>query len=144
MPISYAIRQMSGVVLSHGSGGLSDNDFHDHHARLRFDGHFQSYFDEICDLRGVTRLVTSREAFHAVALASPFERCARRVYIVRPCMAAMLSRHLCALDDLPAGHRAMARTAEDAERWLRRRGNGRDADVPARLWCREGGRKIAL
>ncbi len=78
MPASYRIDKARGVVFSHYSGLLTDDDILDHQRRLKADPEFDPTFRQLLDMREIEELTATAEGIRQLARGNPFISGSRR------------------------------------------------------------------
>jgi len=83
MPASYHLDPSRRLVLTHSSGVLSDQDVRDVYASIRNDPAFEPTFQQLCDLRDVTRITASVDTLRDLARSHIFATGTKRAFVVR-------------------------------------------------------------
>jgi hypothetical protein len=118
MPATYDIDQARGLVQTHAWGELTDNDIVEYYRLLRADPAFLPTFNQLCDLRTVTRIATGPATLRDLARSSIFAPTARRAFVTRPEADYGLARMFQAFCEMEGATIGVFLRLEDAETWI--------------------------
>ena len=82
MPGSYLIDVTRGIVFTRAWGAVTDGEILAHAAALRADTRFDSGLRQIADFRELTELRVTHAGVSSLARANPYDRRARRAFVV--------------------------------------------------------------
>ena len=118
MTTGYRIDLERRVIFSSGSGVLTDEDLFDHQARLTGDPEFDRSFDQLYDLREVTKQDVAEGTLRMLAEARSFEPGVKRAVVApRDVLYRMAQMFQTLHDDAPEEFRVF-RTIKEATAWL--------------------------
>ena len=92
MPGSYLIDETQQIVFSRAWGEVTNLDLVDHARTLRADPRFGPYFRQIVDFSDVTHVHVTSEGVRLLVHINPFERAARRAFVVASDVAFGMAR----------------------------------------------------
>lgn len=119
MPVSYRIDTAQGLIVSVGSGVLTDDDLLTHQEELRSDPAFQPWFRHLVDFRqSMTHAVTGR-GVRRLTIAPALGKGSKRALLVADDAAFGLARMFQTLrDEQPDEETAIFRDEAAALAWL--------------------------
>lgn len=120
MPAEYEINAERRLVITHASGILSDFDVLDYYRRLKADPRFDAAFNQLCDLRPVTRIATAPETLRELARNKIFSPTARRAFITQSGADFGLARMFQAFCEIEGTSIGVFKDSREAEAWLGR------------------------
>ena len=81
MPTSYAIDPKLGLITSRLWGAVTEDEVHDHNARLRSDPDFVSNYRQLVDMTGVTEIRVGTGMINSTSLDQFFAPGTRRAFV---------------------------------------------------------------
>jgi hypothetical protein len=106
------------LVRTESWGVLTDDEVRDLYRDLRADPAFDRSFQQICDLRRVTRITTTVDTLRFLAQSHIFAPGVRRAFVVDREVDFGLSRLFAAYSEAEGAVIEVFRKWEDAEKWL--------------------------
>jgi hypothetical protein len=118
VPAVHEIDVERRLVRSIEWGELSDEDLRGLYVRIRDDPAFDPSFQQLCDLRTVTKITTSVDTLRSLAQTSIFLPGVRRAFVVGREVDFGLARLFQTYSEVEGGTVEVFRHMADAERWL--------------------------
>jgi hypothetical protein len=118
VPAVHEIDVRCRLVRTHESGELTDEDLRGLYDRIRADPAFDPSFQQLCDLRPVTRITTSVETLRFLAQSRLFLPGVKRAFVVGREVDFGLARLFQAYSEVEGGTVEVFRNMSDAESWL--------------------------
>jgi len=118
MPTKYTLDLPHRLVRTHSWGVLSDQDVRDLYRDIRADPAFEPFFQQLCDLRQVTRITATVDTLRYLAQSRIFAAGARRAFVVDREVDFGMSRLFSAYSEVEGAVIEVFRNWEEAEEWL--------------------------
>jgi hypothetical protein len=118
VPASYKIDKVRGVVLSHYSGHLTDDDILGHQRRLIADPEFDPTFRQLLDMREVEELAATAEGIRQLARGNPFVSGSRRAGVASRDVVFGMARMFEMMREQRGDEFRMFRSMDEALDWL--------------------------
>jgi hypothetical protein len=118
LPADYEINAELRLVITHASGILTDSDVLDYYTRLKNDPRFDPTYNQLCDLRPVTRIATAPETLRELARSRIFAPAARRAFITQAGADFGLARMFQTFCEIEGTSVGVFKDAREAEAWL--------------------------
>jgi hypothetical protein len=118
MPARYRIDPERRMILSTGTGVMTDEDLRDHQRRLRSDPAFDRSFDQLWDLQEVTLVEVTSATLRELAQARSFDPGTKRAVVAPEDVVYGMARMFQTLHDEAPEELNVFRTLEEAKDWL--------------------------